>query len=286
MTEFLYYKCQFCGETNPEYIPNCPVCMRTGAMVRPDYVPVALGGKTPVLTLEEAEMLDGVRVDTNIAGVNRVLGTNRSDDRSGLFVPGTTLFAGGQGCGKTTLLLQVLALIKTRSTLLLSSEQSLPEIKSSLVGIGLEEKASRIKAYSLLDDDCRLSVAMEKINAVNPKVLVIDSINELADDLSVGRDQLTKRVRIIRHFKADAEQNNRAIILTAHLTKDDSVAGKREQLHVASTVMLLERLDSSRRLLHCPEKNRFGDTSQKAYFRMTRHGLVEIEGAPDAAKVK
>lgn len=252
-------------------------------MYRIDYVPCALPEKKLVPTLGDAQELEGRRIDTGIHGLNRVLGTNRSDDRTGLHVPSTVMLGGGQGSGKTTLILKMLAHIK--NALLLSSEQRLSEIKSSLVGVGLGWAAERIQAYSLLDDDCSIQVALETIKKVNPRVLVIDSINELRDPTArKNSDPLALRVRIIRQLKEDSEKNDRATIMTAHFTKTDEIAGRREQLHVVSTVMLLTRIDHRLRLLCCPEKNRFGDIAERAYFEMSRKGLFEVsppEGQPD-----
>lgn len=239
----------------------------------------------PVLqTLQDAQELPGHRVNTGIPGLNRVLGRNRHGQGPfGLHVPSCVLFGGAQGCGKTTLLLMALALMREREILLLSTEQTLGEIKASLVGIGLGQYAARIPACSLLDYDCTLEKADSVIRALDPRIVVIDSINDLRDDTVKSRDQLSKRVALIRHFKADAEQNNRATIMTAHLTKSDSVAGKREQLHVASTVLMLtrEKANERRRVLYCPDKNRFGDISEKAYFEMGPNGLVEVSEDAD-----
>jgi predicted ATP-dependent serine protease len=237
----------------------------------------------PVLqTLQDAEELQGHRVNTGIPGLNRVLGRNRHGRGPfGLHVPSCILFGGAQGCGKTTLLLMALALMREREILLLSTEQTLGEIKTSLVGIGLGQYAGRIPACSLLDYDCLLEKADAIIRALDPRIVVIDSINDLRDDTVRSRDHLSRRVALIRHFKADAEQNNRAIIMTAHLTKSDSVAGKREQLHVASTVMMIKKEDEKRRVLYCPDKNRFGDISEKAYFEMGQNGLIEVSENAD-----
>ena len=225
-------------------------------------------------TLGDAEELQGQRIDTGIPGLNRVLGTNRSDDRTGLHVPSVVILGGGQGSGKTTLILNMLANLK--NALFLSSEQHLSEVKSSLIGIGLGWAADRIQAYSLLDDDCSFQKAMEVVRKVNPRVLAIDSVSELKELGQKSSDPLAARVRMIRELKNDAETHRRATIMTAHFTKADEIAGRREQLHVVSTVMLMTRVDAKLRMLSCPEKNRFGSIEERAYFEMSRKGLFEV----------
>lgn len=284
MSESDGYSCRYCSEFNPEWMPNCPRCLVQGAMVKLGYKDST---EETVLkeisTLEDVEALSGERIDTGIPGLNRVFGRNRGSEEYGLYIPSVTAFAGGQGCGKTTLVLTMLALMKERRKLLLHTEQSLPEIKSSLIGIGLGNKASKIHAYSLLKDDCEVSVAMKKIRYANPRVVIVDSINKMRDSSFKSGDKFARQVHIVDMFKKDADENDRATILISHLTKEDKIAGARELLHDVSTVMMLVKQGERLRLLHCPEKNRFGDTTEKAYFEMGRHGLVEVEG-PGSSK--
>jgi predicted ATP-dependent serine protease len=40
--------------------------------------------------------------------------------------------------------------------------------------------------------------------------------------------------------------------------------------------MMIRKEDERRRVLYCPDKNRFGSITEKAYFEMSETGLVEI----------
>lgn len=286
MKPFPYYKCRFCGAHNDRYLGHCPSCQRSGAMVRPDYVKEKDDSWISSSTLEDVDEPEGERIKTGISGLDRVLGINRSDNQSGLHIPGCTIFGGGHGCGKTTLLLTMLALTKERDTLLLHTEQSLGPLKASLVGIGLGHKARRIRAYALSADDNRMSAAIEKIDELNPRVVVVDSINLLQDDITGAKGRMDRLVGMITYFKTHSDEHRRAIIMTAHLTKDDSIGGRREQLHVGDTVMMLERIDDRIRKLHCPEKNRFGPITEKAYFEMGRNGMKELHHYAEPTKTK
>jgi len=241
--------------------------------------PAPLRNARIVQTLDDAAELSGKRIDTGLPGLNRVFGKKRHGPGPyGLHVPSSVVFGGAQGCGKTTLLMMMLALMREPQKVLITTEQTLSEVKSNLVDLGLGDYAGEIPAYSLLDEGNTLQAAIAILQKVNPRVVVFDSVTELRDPTSTIRDRFGQMVAMIKHFKADAEQHNRAIVMTAHLTKGNTVAGKREQLHAVSTVMMFERHKhrSQLRVLHCPEKNRFGSTEEKAYFEMGPQGLVEV----------
>lgn len=230
----------------------------------------------PVPTLDEVQSLDGERIDTGIDGLNRVFGTNRNDSRQGLAIPSSVIFSGSEGSGKSTLILTMLAKTPERKTLLISTEQTLSEIKATLIGIQLGHRASRIQAYSLLDEECSMEVAWEKIKAVNPRILILDSISKMREFGQRTKDHNASRIRIVEAFKRDAELNQRATIMIAHMTKEEQVAGARANLHDVSTILMLTKQDKTLRRLHSPGKNRFGDTSEEAFFRMERTGMLEV----------
>lgn len=230
-------------------------------------------------TLDDAVELSGERIDTGIPGLNRVFGKKRNDPGPwGLHRPSSVVLGGAHGCGKTTLLMIMLALMREREKVLITTEQILSEVKSNLVDLGLGHYAGEIAAYSLLDEGNTLDAAVAVLDKIRPRVVVIDSVTELRDPTSSVRDRFSQMVAIIKYFKADAERHKRAIVMTAHLTKDSTVTGKSEQLHAVSTVMMFERHkhNPSLRVLHCPDKNRFGDTTEKAYFEMGSQGLTEV----------
>lgn len=269
------YRCRVCPGRTPEFAWSCPACGSAGTLVPVDWVRPRAERERVVPSLEEAEALEGDRIDTGIPGLNRVLGTNRNDPRTGLHLPSSILLGGGPGCGKTTLLLQMLARVKTTSVLLISAEQTLSEIKASLVGIGLGAFAPKILAYSLLEDEGNVNVAMEKIQILNPRVLVVDSLSELKDPLTDTGDVSANQARLVQLFKRDAETHKRATILISHLNKEDDLSGARKNPYKVSTVMIMAVVGKRRRQLSCA-KNRFGDTTEIAHFDMGPKGLIEV----------
>jgi len=297
------FRCVECTYTGP-YSRRCPECNRAGTVILNVPKPKEPATITPVIrlapaaprpvvsarpsvskgrkTLADVEDPGGFRIDTGVEGLNRVLGTSRSGPdkgKSGLHVPSAILLGGPKGCGKTTLLLTMLSMIKDATVLLLSTEQRLSEIKASLVGIGLEEYASKINACSLLDDVRSVSRADEEIQAVNPRVVVIDSVSDLNLGAERAKDRMHEQVQIVRHYKEHAERYQRVVLMTIHLTKAGKISGSEHQAHEVQVVMMLTRHNDSKtvRLLECPDKNRFGDVSEQAFFEMSSEGLQEIE---------
>lgn len=255
----------------------CPGCLRFGTILMEGASRSSgAASQKAVPTLDEVESLDGERIDTGIPGLNRVCGTNRTDSRQGLAIPSSVIFSGSEGSGKSTLILTMLAKTPERKTLLISTEQTLAEIKATLIGIQLGHRAARIQAYSLLDEECSMEVSWEKIKAVNPRILIIDSISKMKELGQRSKDHVSSRIRIVEAFKRDAELNHRSTIMIAHMTKEEQVAGARANLHDVSTILMLTKQDKTMRRLHSPGKNRFGDTSEEAFFRMERTGMLEV----------
>src|SRR5581483_967102 len=203
------YQCSVCGAENDHWTPVCPGCARRSTMGLPKKHKAA-PPKAPglVQTLDDAVELSGRRIDTGIPGLNRVFGKNRNAPGPyGLHVPSSVVFGGAQGCGKTTLLMMMLALMREREKVLITTEQILSEVKSNLVDLGLGDYAGEIPAYSLLDQDNTLDAAVEILAKIKPRVVVIDSVTELRDPRSSVRDRFGQMVAMIKHFKADAEKH-------------------------------------------------------------------------------
>lgn len=280
------YRCRACGMRDDRWASLCHGCLRWGTLGLVGETRSEAPTSTKIVpTLDEVQTLDGKRIDTGIAGLNRVFGTNREDSRQGLAIPSSTIFTGDEGSGKSTIVLKMLAMTKERNSLFLSTEQMLSEIKATVVGIGLGHLSSRIQAYSLLDDGCSIDVAFEKIMALNPRLLAVDSVTKMRESGRAIRNGLQSKVRIVERFKRDAEINNRATIMISHMTKDKKIAGAQESLYDVSTVLMLEKRDRSLRRLYIGGKNRFGDPGEEAFFEMSRTGLQEVSADEELAQV-
>ncbi|MCZ2809734.1 MAG: AAA family ATPase, partial [Candidatus Bathyarchaeota archaeon] len=168
------FMCNSCGYESAKWMGRCPGCSEWNTMV--EEIEVVVKGPrrtfqhsdgpqhkaTPITAIEIA---DEPRVDTDLEELNRVLG--------GGVVPGSLVLIGGDpGIGKSTLLLQVSALLanKNHRVLYMSGEESVRQTKLRAERLGV--KSSELYIYS----ETNLELVNEAIDSVQPKFVVIDSI--------------------------------------------------------------------------------------------------------------
>jgi DNA repair protein RadA/Sms len=222
------------------------------------------------LTDVEADELD--RIDVPVAEFSRVLG--------GGIVPGSLVLIGGDpGIGKSTLLLQVSALLAQRGgkVLYVSGEESAQQIKM------------RARRLALLPDDLyvltetNLHDIIGHMDQLQPTAAVIDSIQTVyLDELTSAAGSVSQVRECAAMLMRVAKGRGVPIFLVGHVTKAGAIAGPRVLEHIVDTVLYLEgdRFHSYR-LLRCV-KNRFGATSEVGVFEMKNEGLVEVAN-PSAA---
>ncbi len=224
--------------------------------------------------------MPGIRISTGIEGFDRVLGTNWRTKKSGINVPSTVLLAGAAGVGKSTLLMRVASSLETRKFLYLSTEQTLEEIRDNAERCGLTIKdMKRIEAHRI----STLEEALKLMRKRDPRVVVLDSLNELVDPRRDTGDVHANLIRTTNSLKLEAEKRNRAIILITHMNKKEEIAGVQRIQHIVSAVMRFEKRGKLR-VVHCPDKNRFGSTSEKAYFKMTERGMEDAVNVAEEEK--
>ena len=74
-----------------------------------------------------------------------------------------------------------------------------------------------------------------------------------------------------------AKENNIAVFIVGHVTKEGVVAGPRTLEHMVDTVLYFEgEREAAYRILR-GVKNRFGSTNEIGVFEMCNNGLVEVE---------
>ena len=79
-----------------------------------------------------------------------------------------------------------------------------------------------------------------------------------------------------------AKQNNIAIFIIGHVTKDGTLAGPRVLEHIVDTVLYFEGERNAEYRVLRAVKNRFGNTNEIGIFEMRENGLVDV---PDASKM-
>ena len=216
---------------------------------------------------------DGVaRLPVPLAEFARVLG--------GGIVPGSLVLVGGDpGIGKSTLLLEVAALVANAhgAVLYVSGEESVRQIKLRADRLNLQAEAL------YLVTETNLRVIREHIEVLRPVLVIVDSIQTTHNEEMTSAAGSVSQVRACAaHFQELAKQSGVTIFLVGHVTKEGAIAGPRVLEHIVDTVLYLEGDPFHRYRLLRSVKNRFGATSEVGVFEMVEKGMVEVPNPSEA----
>ena len=207
--------------------------------------------RTTPRKLNEVEGKDGTRISTGISELDRVLG--------GGLVKGSLVLVGGEpGIGKSTLILQLCDKINGDGKVLyVSGEESAEQIKI---------RADRLNINNediLFLGETDIDVIGEQIISINPKLVIIDSIQTMYSDEITSAPGTVSQVReITARIMKLCKTNEITTIIIGHVTKEGNIAGPRVLEHMVDTVLYIEgeRYFSYRVLRGV--KNRFGSTNE------------------------
>jgi DNA repair protein RadA/Sms len=218
-----------------------------------------------VITLDQVPTSETPRFGTCIDELDRVLG-------GGLVEGSVVLLGGDPGIGKSTILLQCLALVsQDRAALYVTGEESPQQISL---------RASRLNlpgdSLKLLSSTCVEEIIIQA-GAIKPAVMVIDSIQTIFSNSLQSAPGSVSQVRestaMLVRF---AKQSNVAIFLVGHVTKEGQLAGPRVLEHMVDTVLYFEGDASTRYRVIRAVKNRFGAVNELGIFAMTDEGLKPV----------
>lgn len=273
------HRCTDCGSSSPQWVGRCPGCGEWNTLVEEVEAPAApaaeawagWGGAGPVTPVAPSTREAGVEVaatPTGIGELDRVL--------SGGLVPGSvTLLAGAPGTGKSTLAVQVAGAMAAggASVLYVCAEESPAQVRRRAGRLGARDDRLWLSGEALLPR------VIADVDEVKPDVLVIDSVQSVADPELPGSPGSVTQVReVAQRLVREAKQRDLATVLIGHVTKDGALAGPRVLEHVVDTVL---ELDGDRhhalRVLRAV-KHRFGSTAELGLFELGENGLA---GVPD-----
>ncbi len=158
-----------------------------------------------------------------------------------------------------------------RKVLYISGEESLKQIKLRAMRIG------EFQDNMLLLCETNLGLVEEAIRRVNPKAVIIDSIQTMyQEEVSSAAGSVSQVREATNVFLRLAKQLGISIFIVGHVTKEGTVAGPRVLEHMVDTVLYFEgdRYASYRILRGV--KNRFGSTNEIGVFEMRKEGLAEV----------
>lgn len=234
-------------------------------LVRPGSRKQGYAGEvaSELMSLSDVEVEHLHRNPTGLSELDRVLG--------GGLVPGMVVLIGGDpGIGKSTLLLQTAALMG-KDGLYITGEESLSQVSVRAKRLGLE--ASRLQLLSETHVERMLALASK----AKPKLMVVDSVQTLyTEEIQSAPGSVSQVRESAARLVKFAKQNNIALYLVGHVTKEGAIAGPRVLEHMVDAVLYFEGQTDSRFRLIRAVKNRFGAVNELGVFGMTDKGLKEV----------
>jgi len=261
--------CQGCGYESSKWMGRCPACNRWNTLIEEiqtdtDKTSTITSHSSPV-RLAEVTVTQEERFSTGSSELDRVLG--------GGIVRGSLVLVGGDpGIGKSTLLLQICEHVgKNHKILYASGEESIKQIKL---------RADRLDIATqnlLLLSETNLDAIIQGINNVKPDMVVVDSIQTIfKPELTSVPGSISQVREVTVSLMRIAKENNIAVFIVGHVTKEGTLAGPKVLEHMVDCVLYFEgERHQSYRILRAV-KNRFGSTNEIGVFEMQDKGLMEV----------
>lgn len=260
------YLCTECGAHSLKWAGQCPDCSAWNTLTETTVTATKSAG--PAAAATTLESLPGDvehRHETGFAEFDRVLG--------GGLVPGAVVLLGGDpGVGKSTLLQQVSAqLMRDLPVCYATGEESLRQIGQRSRRLGLDASKMNLLA------DVSIENVLATARQCNAKVLVIDSMQTMVStDVPSAPGSVAQLRDGVGKIVQFAKQNDVAVFIIGHVTKEGAIAGPRVVEHMVDTVLYFESDPASRYSMIRSVKNRFGASGEMGVFAMTETGFLEV----------
>jgi DNA repair protein RadA/Sms len=263
------YTCTACGAIHSKWNGQCNACQAWNTLeetlVAKPSKQAPRGGyageKSQIFTLDDIQLSEDPRYSTHIAELDRVLG--------GGLVQGSVILMGGDpGIGKSTILIQTLASMSTLKSLYVTGEESLQQVTL---------RAKRLElplAHLRLLTETSVEQILAQASLEKPQLMVIDSIQTIYTEALQSAPGSVSQVReataqLVRY----AKQQQVALFIAGHVTKEGALAGPRVLEHMVDTVLYFEGSTNERYRILRAVKNRFGAVNEIGVFAMTDKGL-------------
>lgn len=271
------FRCTNCAHVSAKWVGCCPGCAEWNSFVEQAQVLNVFSSKN--ISFRSAEIvpadlfqLDDIKIQTN----ERMLSGIKEWDRvlGGGILPGSFLIlTGDPGIGKSTLLLQVAnCLASSHDVIYFSSEESLQQVKNRAMRLNVNAPLLKFSDQSYLDG----IIATAKMHL--PKIIILDSIQNC--HLSPESHAVPGTIAQLREagfvLMRLAKENNVAVLITGHITKEGQMAGPKVLEHMVDGVFYLQGEDRWQSRILRSVKNRFGTINEVGFFEMREEGLEEI----------
>ncbi|MGD0726262.1 MAG: DNA repair protein RadA [Spirochaetia bacterium] len=268
------FECSGCGHQEPKWLGRCPECGKWNSFTEvagadlPSRTAQSRTRKTAVpIPLSSIESREGMRLDTGIAEMNRVLG-------GGLMRGSSVLVGGEPGIGKSTLMLQLASRTAPPGrSLYISGEESPGQLRMRADRLGVS--SDRIEVLA----ETELTAIMQVLEQVKPVIAIVDSLQTLYTREVNALPGTINQIKVCTQELVEwARTRGTGLLMVAHVTKEGAIAGPKLVEHLVDTVLSFEEASAEVRTLQAV-KNRFGSVDEIGFFRMTENGLTEVEDA-------
>jgi DNA repair protein RadA/Sms len=271
------FSCTNCGYISIKWVGCCPGCNEWNSLLEQQQTPSFVGSSknasgisggqaATLVSLAQISSTPQKRMTTGIREWDAVLG--------GGILPGSfIILTGDPGIGKSTLLLQVADAIAAQYTVVyFSSEESLEQVKGRALRLGVSRDTL------LFSDEACLETIIATAQQTKPALLVVDSIQNC--HLSPQSHAIPGTVAQLResafYLMRLAKENDIAVLITGHITKEGEMAGPKVLEHMVDAVFYLQAEDRWHTRILRSVKNRFGTINEVGFFEMHEKGLVEV----------
>lgn len=263
----MQFQCGECDHQSLKWLGCCPQCNNWNSFSEIKTSKISKKGvkSIPLKPLTTISRKKNQRLTAKIEEWDRVMG-------GGIVAGSFMILTGDPGIGKSTLLLQVAhKLGSEHAVLYFSSEESLEQVK---------RRAERLNCLSeklLFGEQANIDDIIATATEAQPEIVIIDSIqncyttdaNTAPGSISQLRESAFKLMRL-------AKEQNIAVILTGHITKEGQIAGPRTLEHMVDAVFYLQGEDRFQTRILRSVKNRFGAINEIGFFQMMQNGLKEV----------
>ena len=266
------FVCSECGNESPKWLGKCPACNSWNTFYEQKIEKYTEENKIEKKINNTPKPLntyigqEANRTSTGYSELDRVLG--------GGLVKGSLILLGGEpGIGKSTLILQLCEKVQGEGKVLyVSGEESAEQIK--LRADRLEVKSEELMFLGETDID----IVKEAISEMQPKLVIIDSIQTMySDEITAAAGSVSQVREITAQIMRVCKAQQITTIIIGHVTKEGNIAGPRVLEHMVDTVLYFEGdRHASYRILRAV-KNRFGSTNEIGVFEMRNTGLEEVK---------
>ena len=264
--------CSSCGADSPKWEGRCSSCGEWNTMVEERVSAKAVKqsfsgsriAKSRPQRVSDIQVQAEPRIHMPSEELNRVLG--------GGLVPGSLVLIGGEpGIGKSTLVLQNILSIKSRTILYVSGEESATQLKLRADRIGRQSENCYIVCETSLEN------IFEHIEEIQPELIVVDSIQTIASDVIESSAGSVSQVReCSAQLLKYAKDSGVPVMLIGHINKEGSIAGPKVLEHIVDAVLQFEGDRQYMYRILRSIKNRYGSTSEIGIYEMCQRGLREV----------